>query len=134
MSIEEKESSSSSKVHPFRRVHHSFLSSLVKRGNPFCCSLCSFLKKNHPPRKTNSIFVLVVAIVSASTAGVIFKILEGEPLCNNNTNNKGGEKGEKEEKVAALLASSRVTATALVQLPIFLCSLLFLSSSSYYSY
>ena len=133
MSIEEKESSSSSKVHPFRRVHHSFLSSLVKRGNPFCCSLCSFLKKNHPPRKTNSIFVLVVAIVSASTAGVIFKILEGEPLYNNNTtnNNKGVlEKGEKEEKVAALLASSRVTATALVQLPIFLCSLLFRSSSS----
>ena len=81
-------------------------------------------------RKTNSsIFVLVVAIVSASTAGVIFKILEGEPLYNNN--NKGGvEKGEKEEKVAALLASSRVTATALVQLPIFLCSLLFRSSSS----
>jgi len=85
-------------------------------------------------RKTNSsIFVLVVAIVSASTAGVIFKILEGEPLYNNNTtnNNKGVlEKGEKEEKVAALLASSRVTATALVQLPIFLCSLLFRSSSS----
>ena len=81
-------------------------------------------------RKTNSsIFVLVVAIVSASTAGVIFKILEGEPLYNNN--NKGVlEKGEKEEKVAALLASSRVTATALVQLPIFLCSLLFRSSSS----
>ena len=130
MSIEEKESSSSSKVHPFRRVHHSFLSSLVKRGNPFCCSLCSFLKKNHPPRKTNSIFVLVVAIVSASTAGVIFKILEGEPLYNTTNNNKGGEKGEKEEKVAALLASSRVTATALVQLPIFLCSLLFRSSSS----
>ena len=135
MSTEEKESSSVSKVHPFRRVHRSFLSSLVvnpQRGNPFfCCSqICSFLKKNHPPRKTNSIFVLVVAIVSASTAGVIFKILEGEPLCNNNTNNKGGEKGEKEEKVAALLASSRVTATALVQLPIFLCSLLFRSSSS----
>ena len=124
MSIEEKESSSSSKVHPFRRVHHSFLSSLVKR--PFC-SLCS-LKKNHPHQKTNSIFVLVVAIVSASTAGVIFKILEGEPLYNNN-NNKGGEKGG-EEKVAALLASSRLTATALVQLPIFLCSLLFRSSSS----
>ena len=85
-------------------------------------------------RKTNSsIFVLVVAIVSASTAGVIFKILEGGPLYNNNTtnNNKGVlEKGEKEEKVAALLASSRVTATALVQLPIFLCSLLFRSSSS----
>ena len=125
MSIEEKESSSSSKVHPFRRVHHSFLSSLVKR--PFC-SLCS-LKKNHPHQKTNSIFVLVVAIVSASTAGVIFKILEGEPLYNNNNNNKGGEKGG-EEKVAALLASSRLTATALVQLPIFLCSLLFRSSSS----
>ena len=125
MSIEEKESSSSSKVHPsFRQVHHhSFLSSLVKR--PFCSLCCSLMKKNHPPRqKTNSIFVLVVAIVSASTAGVIFKILEGEPLYN-----KGGEKGE-EEKVAALLASSRLTATALVQLPIFLCSLLFRSSSS----
>ena len=77
-------------------------------------------------RKTNSsIFVLVVAIVSASTAGVIFKILEGEPLYDD----KEREKGE-EEKVAALLASSRLTATALVQLPIFLCSLLFRSSSS----
>ena len=32
--------------------------------------------------------------------------------------------------MAALLASSRLTATALVQLPIFLCSLLFRSSSS----
>ena len=87
------------------------------------CPFCSLSLRSHP-QKTNSIFVLVVAIVSASTAGVIFKILEGDPLYN-----KGGEKGE-EEKVAALLASSRLTATALVQLPIFLCSLLFRSSSS----
>ena len=119
MSIdEEKESSSSSKVHPRRGVHSSSLSSLTR---PPCNKLS--LKKNH--QKTNSIFVLVVAIVSASTAGVIFKILEGEPLYDD----KEREKGE-EEKVAALLASSRVTATALVQLPIFLCSLLFRSSSS----
>ena len=131
MSTEEKESSSFSKVHPPRRVH-SFLSSLKRR--PFCDTL-SLTKKNHP-QKTNSIFVLVVAIVSASTAGVIFKILEGEPLYNNNNNNNnnnkgggGGGKGD-EEKMAALLASSRLTATALVQLPIFLCSLLFRSSSS----
>ena len=119
MSIdEEKESSSSSKVHPRRGVHSSSLSS---RTRPPCTKLS--LKKNH--QKTNSIFVLVVAIVSASTAGVIFKILEGEPLYDD----KEREKGE-EEKVAALLASSRLTATALVQLPIFLCSLLFRSSSS----
>ena len=119
MSIdEEKESSSSSKVHPRRGVHSSSLSSLTR---PPCNKLS--LKKNH--QKTNSIFVLVVAIVSASTAGVIFKILEGEPLYDD----KEREKGE-EEKVAALLASSRLTATALVQLPIFLCSLLFRSSSS----
>ena len=104
-----EDESSSSKVH----LRHHSLSSLRP---------CSLLLKSH--QKTNSIFVLVVAIVSASTAGVIFKILEGEPLYN-----KGGEKGE-EEKVAALLASSRLTATALVQLPIFLCSLLFRSSSS----
>ena len=60
---------------------------------------------------SSSVFVLIVAVISASTAGAIFKILEREPLYAN--------RKEDEEKVAVLLASSRLTATALVQLPIF---------------
>ena len=114
---DDDESSSSSKVHPSRH-RHSFVTSLRPK--------CKKLFKLKSSQKTNSIFVLVVAIVSASTAGVIFKILEGEPLYTNKGSKR--EKGE-EEKVAALFASSRLTATALVQLPIFLCSLLFRSSS-----
>ena len=78
----------------------------MRRPFRFCPKLPSSSSSS-----SSSVFVLIVAVISASTAGAIFKILEREPLYAN--------RKEDEEKVAVLLASSRLTATALVQLPIF---------------
>ena len=60
--------------------------------------------------KILSFSVLIVAVFSASTAGAIFSVLEDEPLFSQ----------QKGDKSAMLLASSRLTATAIVQSPIFL--------------